>query len=160
MDEAELERRLKRLQGEDVPEAEAEDGKYSAAAAIVSPHPRMPVPVYAYGGDELDTLLREVQDEVKLDYKEVYDTALQLTRPLDSSESKKHRGGGGERKGDSKSGEGKEGAASVDVNDVDQLMHELQRLPDTAIVKLKHTAGSSYHSDDEHADSDSGDDEG
>ena len=149
VDEAELERRLKRLQGEDV--ATVGDGKHSSPAAS-SPPPYMPVPVYMSERDELDVMLKQVQDEVRLDYKDVYDTAAQLGQPLDSS-SNQHRQKRAELKRASEQMNGRDaGSRDVDVDDAEQLMNELQRLPSTEIVKLKHVAGASYHSEDDYDD--------
>ena len=152
-DEAELERRLKRLQGEDVPAAAAERGQ-QPAALLPSSAARLPPSLQPSEGDELGELLRQVQDEVQLDYQAVYDTAVQLGRPLDGSD-KSHSGTGSERKGDGGAMEGKEAeVGGVDVDDAERLMNELQRLPSTEIVKLKHVAGSHYRSDGEYEEDD------
>ena len=144
---AELERRLKRLQGDDEPATSLNDG----AAA-----PYAPMPVSASDVDELDVLLSQVQDEVQLDYKQMDDTATQLGRPLDGSDGPHRQKRGAERTRDRGHMEGKEADGdSVDADDAERLMEELQRMPGTEIVKLKHAAGSSHHSDDEYDASDS-----
>ena len=152
-DPGELERRLRRLQGEDVPDGASEPSPAPLTTETAA-HMLAPAPVYGSAGSEMEELLRQVQDEVQLDYQSVYDTAVQLGRPLDGTQQR--TANQRQRPAATSAGGVEQG---VDAEDAERLMDELQRLPSTDIVKLKHAAGSRYVSDDEE-DSDSDDEHG
>ena len=132
----ELERRLMRLQGHD--DEAACESKEQQPGTLISPTPgAAPASAVLWdepedgGEDDVETLLKQLHDEVKLDYLQVHKVGERLARPFRTSTSA--------------ASASRAGVTSppppVDVDDPQKLMDSLQSLPSTEVLRLKEMAG-------------------
>jgi hypothetical protein len=124
--DAELERRMRRLQGEDDSvqaaaagrEERKDDGAASTSASGT-----------AGDGDEVERLLKSMQEDVQLDMEQVQRISTLLSKPLMSASSSSSR---------SARDRGQDAA----LDDPRRLMAHLQSLPSTELAKLRQQRGN------------------
>jgi hypothetical protein len=109
--DAELQRRMRRLQGED----ENDDSALSAREERKDDGDAMEA------GDEVETMLRQINAEVKLDFDSVQRVTALLSKPLSASRDSSME--------------------AVAVDDPHRLMAQLQSLPSTEVAKLRQQRG-------------------